>query len=120
MKKYLIIIGVILLVILYSLLPISKNINDNIVMYSNDSVSISNTNLKIKLTSIVDSRCMKGVVCFWQGELTYNLDVSVGNKKYKYKIGSVYNKEIEINDKYIIKLVNYSEKYVVIKIKRNI
>ena len=75
--------------------------------------------LKIKLLSVGDSRCPENMQCIWQGEITYNLQISNNGHTEEIELGTVRTKEEEFEDyKITLDDSNDSTEYVSLIVKK--
>ena len=75
--------------------------------------------LKIKLVSVGDSRCPENMQCIWQGEITYNLQISNNGYTEEIELGTVRTKEEEFEDyKITLDDSNDSTEYVSLIVKK--
>ncbi len=75
--------------------------------------------LKIKLLSVGDSRCPENMQCIWQGEITYNLQISNNGHTEEIELGTVRTKEEEFEDyKITLDDSNDSTEYVRLIVKK--
>jgi hypothetical protein len=68
-----------------------------ITLKLNEKIGFSD-GLKVALTAINDSRCQKGVECFWEGELSPVLELSGGSlvNPGEVHLGTVNNKTVTV------------------------
>lgn len=120
-KKIIIVILILIIVFLYNQLETSKTarLNEKFVIKQHETVKITNTDIKIKLESIADSRCPSDVLCTWQGELSYSLEITTNKKSQKYSLGEVTNPEQHLKNKYVLILEESKPDKAVFTLKKH-
>ena len=59
---------------------VKANLGEEFSLKSGQVAVISDENLKIEFVEVTgDSRCPKGVICFWAGEVTAKVAINTGN-----------------------------------------
>lgn len=94
----------------------SKNeysLGETFVLKKNTQISIKNTDLKISLVSVGDSRCKDGWQCIWEGEIEYNIRVNNDT----ISLGTVRQTYVEYKEyRFVLDDDNDSVKYARIKV----
>ena len=119
MKKRGVMFGIILIVILLGVfIFFSKfkekeyNLSNEIKLSVKEKAKVENLNITLK--SITDSTCKEDMVCFWQGEYSYELLIN----KEKVVLGTVTAREYTY-DNYNITLSNDStENYILFTVNK--
>jgi len=66
---------------------ITANLGQEVELKIGQTVSIEEEQIKVKFIEVVnDSRCAKGAICIWQGEVTCVLDITYLNSTYQKTI----------------------------------
>ena len=118
-KKYKILIFIVILIIIASILSIGNNktekiyqLNDEVKLYRKEKAKIKD--LTIKLLSISNSTCPKNAQCIWAGEYSYKLLI---NGK-RITLGTVKAKEYNYKNYKIVLLDKTSKEYILFKVSK--
>jgi len=78
--------------------------NQELTLKTGDVRSSKSDNISVKVLNIGDSRCPTGVVCFWQGEATVNLEIKESTV-YEVVL-STFHQPVDTVNNYIFKLID--------------
>lgn len=74
---------------------------------SNQTVSLPQENIVIRLVNVTDSRCPSDVTCIWAGQTSVDLDIQKNRHAYPLSLVSLGGKSLAVKsfDHYVVQLI---------------